>query len=106
MSDKSESARVVKVVIFGEEHSIRSSDESEFVMEVADYVDKKMRDIATKNKNLSPNKIAMLTALNIAGELFDLKRKNENSLSDVENRTKNILELLDSRLSPSGTDIS
>jgi cell division protein ZapA len=106
MSDKSENTGVIKVVIFGEEHSIRSSDDSEYVTVVADYVDKKMRDIATKNKNLSPNKIAMLAALNIAGELFDLRKKSENSLSDVEIRTKNILELLDSKLSPSGTDIS
>ena len=75
MPDISDKDQVAKVVIFGEEYTVRSSDDTEYVLNVAEYVDKKMREIAAKNKSMSPNKIAILTALNLAGELFDLKRK-------------------------------
>ncbi len=99
MPDISDKNQVAKVVIFGEEYSVRSSDDHEYVLSVAEYVDKKMRDIAAKNKSMSPNKIAILTALNLAGELFDIKRKSGDDLSEVDSRAKNILEMLDKKLS-------
>jgi len=99
MPNISDKDRIARVVIFGEEYSVRSSDDAEYVMNIADYVDKKMREIAAKNKSMSPNKIAILTALNLAGELFDLKRKSGDDLSEVDTRAKNILEMLDKKLS-------
>ena len=99
MPDISDKDQMAKVVIFGEEYTVRSSDDTEYVINVADYVDKKMREIAAKNNNMSPNKIAILTALNLAGELFDLKRKSGDDLSEVDSRAKNILEMLDKKLS-------
>lgn len=99
MPDISDKDQVAKVVIFGEEYTVRSSDDTEYVLNVAEYVDKKMREIAAKNNSMSPNKIAILTALNLAGELFDLKRKSGEDLSEVDSRAKNILEMLDKKLS-------
>lgn len=99
MPDISDKDQVAKVVIFGEEYTVRSSDDTEYVLNVAEYVDKKMREIAAKNNSMSPNKIAILTALNLAGELFDLKRKSGEDLSEVDSRAKNIIEMLDKKLS-------
>ena len=99
MPDISDKDQVAKVVIFGEEYSVRSTDDTEYVLNVAEYVDKKMRDIAANNKSMSPNKIAILTALNLAGELFDIKRKSGDDLSEVDSRAKNILDMLDKKLS-------
>jgi len=99
MPDISDKDQVAKVVIFGEEYTVRSTDDTEYVLNVAEYVDKKMREIAAKNNSMSPNKIAILTALNLAGELFDLKRKSGEDLSEVDSRAKNILEMLDKKLS-------
>lgn len=99
MPDISDKDQVATVVIFGEEYSVRSSDDTEYILNVADYVDKKMREIAAKNKSMSPNKIAILAALNLAGELFDIKRKSGDDLSEVDTRAKSILEMLDKKLS-------
>lgn len=99
MPDISDKDQVAKVVIFGEEYAVRSSDDTEYVLNVAEYVDKKMREIAAKNNSMSPNKIAILTALNLAGELFDLQRKSGDDLSEVDSRAKSILEMLDKKLS-------
>jgi cell division protein ZapA len=95
MPDINDKTQVVKVVIFGEEYSIKGTDDPEYIFGVADYLDKKMHDIASKNKNMPPNRIAVLTALNLAGELFDCRRKSTDNLSDVENRAKIILDMLD-----------
>jgi len=104
MPEISDKTRIVKVVIFGGEYSVRSSDDTEFILSAAEYVDKKMREIAVKNKSMSPNRIAILAALNLAGELFDLKRKSGQDLSEIDSRAKSILELLDKKLSFETTD--
>jgi cell division protein ZapA len=104
MPNISDKKQTVKVIIFGEEYPILGSADPEYILRVADYVDKKMREIASKSKNKSPDKLAILTALNIAGELIDLEDNKTDSLTQVEDRAKNILELLDSRLSESSAD--
>ncbi len=98
MSGLSEKIQTVKVVILGEEYPIRGSAEPEFILRVAEYVDRKMRDIASKSKNRSPEKLAVLAALNIAGELLELEAQRSDKISSVENRAKTILELLESKL--------
>jgi cell division protein ZapA len=95
ISDKNET---VRVMIFGEEYPIRGVANPEYILRVADYVDKKMREIASVSKYKSLDKLAILTALNIAGELIDLEEGNSSRLMNVEDRAKNILELIDSRL--------
>lgn len=98
MPDVSDREQVVKVVIFGEEYPIRGCADKEHILRVADYVDKKMREVALRSRNKSPKRISVLTALNLAGELFDLKDESQSDLAKVENKTKNFLELLDSAL--------
>jgi cell division protein ZapA len=102
MTSLSDNKRAVKVVIFGEEYPIRGFADPEYILRVADYVDRKMREIASKSKYKSLDKLAILTALNIAGELFDLEEQKVSSLSQVEDRAKNILELIDSKLPGEG----
>jgi cell division protein ZapA len=99
MADISNKEQKVRVSIFGEEYSVIGHADREYILRVADLVDRKMREIAMASKNKSPNRIAVLTALNLAGELLEIKEKTESDLSKVENRAKNILELLDSKLS-------
>jgi cell division protein ZapA len=98
MSDISEKDKVIKVAIFGEEYPIRGYANKDHILRVAECVDRKMREIALKSKNRSANKIAVLTALNLADELIDLKDKGASDLTEVENRAKNILEILDNAL--------
>jgi len=98
MSGLSEKIQTVKVVILGEEYPIRGSAEPEYILRVASYVDKKMREIASKSKNRSPEKVAVLAALNIAGELLDLEEQRADKISSVESRAKTILDMLDSKL--------
>jgi cell division protein ZapA len=63
----------VRVVIFGNEYTIRGEANADYIRELARYVDGKMQEIA-RNANLSiPLKVGILAAINLADEVFRLR---------------------------------
>jgi len=63
----------IRVKIFGDEYSIRGDVDSETTRKIAEYVDAKMIEIYEKGVSKDKLKIAILSALNIAGQLFEYK---------------------------------
>lgn len=90
--------QTVTVNIFGEEYPIRGEADTEYIMQVASYLDGKMREVAEKNSNKSPAKVAILAALNITDELFQVRRAASVEVKKLEDRTQTILDWLDSKL--------
>ena len=76
MSAKEKVNRVT-VRIANDEYIIKGSAESGHIEKVASYVDLQMKQFYMKNAQLSPTKIAVLTALNIADELLRLQEDYE-----------------------------
>lgn len=70
-------SRVVYVDIHGHRYPIRSGLDPEYVAELAAFVDDRMRLAARESQSGDTLKIAVLTALNIADELF-------RALNDVQ----------------------
>jgi cell division protein ZapA len=63
----------VRVIIFGNEYTIRGEANADYIRELAHYVDGKMREIS-KNANLNiPLKVSILAAINLADEVFRLR---------------------------------
>ena len=58
---------------------------AEKVLKLAAIVDKKMRTVAKGNSNLSPVKVAVLVALNIADEYAKLEADYNELLELLEN---------------------
>lgn len=91
---------LIRLKIFGEEYTVKSKAGEVYLQEIADYVDKNMREIA---ENLPSNKstirIAMLAAMNITDELFTLKEKHENLQKQFEERTDELTLLIDKAIS-------
>ncbi len=85
----------VKVSIWGMEYALRSDADPKHVHEIAAYVDQKMRNLSDNSNVKSQIKIAVLSALNIADELFRLKAKHEKLLNEIENASDEISENLD-----------
>jgi len=71
------SSESVRVVIFGAEYSIKGDVDTETTRQVARYVNSKMSEVHETMASRDDIKIAVLSALNIAGELFELKDKQE-----------------------------
>jgi len=64
----------VTVEIFGETYALKGDIEPERVVKLAALVDKNMKIVAKANLRLSPAKIAVLAALNIADEYLRLEQ--------------------------------
>lgn len=62
-----------KVKILDEPHTIVSDKPESEVMEIAAYVDDHIKQILKSMKNPKIEKAAMLAALNVTEELFELK---------------------------------
>src|SRR6188508_3146748 len=69
---------VVHVDIFGSQYTIKKgSEDPEYIVRVAAYVDQKMREINEKLPVASIAKVAVLTSLNLADELFKEKESRQ-----------------------------
>jgi len=77
------------------EYAIRSSDDREQILKAAEYVDRKLREIDEFKKELSEDRKAILTALDIAGDYFQLIKEKEVLLAEINNRSKRLLQHLD-----------
>ena len=82
-----------KVEIFGMNYLLKGEKDAEYMQEIASYVDKKMRDIQQATDLISPLKIAILAALNIADELHKLAAGEKDGIDTVV--TKKAIELID-----------
>ena len=63
------STQKIRVNIFGSEYVLKASENEEYIINIAKYVDEKMRLIDKSNAINSKSKVAILAALNIAEEL-------------------------------------
>ncbi|MDD8030512.1 MAG: cell division protein ZapA [Acidobacteriota bacterium] len=73
--------KIIEIEVFGNKYRICvKGDESEkYIGQLAAYVDRKMREVSVKSRSSDVAKIAVLTALNIADELF----VSENSIDQL-----------------------
>jgi cell division protein ZapA len=72
---KNKRSTVVK--IFGHEYRIRSDEDEQTVQRIARYVDEKMQEMARRAQTPDPLGVAVLAALNIAGEYFPMREQRE-----------------------------
>lgn len=69
----------VTVKINGIEYVVTGDEEEKKMLEVASYVDKKIKELTSLNSKLNPTYAAVLCALNTSNELFKYKDEYEQS---------------------------
>jgi len=84
----------VEVEIFGQKYLIRGDEDPAYIRQLAEFVDSKMREVHGKLQLSTPGKIAVLAALNITHELFNIRKEMEEQESLIENKTEKLLELI------------
>jgi cell division protein ZapA len=92
---------VVQVQIFGHNYTIRGEADQEYILGVAAYVDRKMREITDKLPVASLSKVAILASLNIADELFKERAQREGRDHLLESRAAQLSAALDDILQDS-----
>lgn len=89
--------KLTRVEIFGTGYSLKGDENQEYMEELSIYVDKRMREIAERSALVSTAKVAVLTALRIADELYQLKRAKGGAKPDgsTEKRIRKLIEMID-----------
>lgn len=92
---KEEAMQSVKVEIYNQVYNIRFDGDKEYIVRLAEYVDNKMREIASGTLTVDSLKVAILAALHIADELHQLKSILEQNDSQLAIRSAECAEMLD-----------
>ena len=79
------------VNIFGSEYNIKADRDGEYVLKVAEVVDKKMREISAQYRQPTPVRTAVLACLNLVDESF---RKNEAEIEWTRRQVGLLIEKL------------
>jgi len=84
----------VRVEIFDQAYNLRGSD-PDYILKLADYVDSKMRAVASATNTIDTVRLAVLAALNIADEYHLLKKKQDGGATDYQKRAHQLVHALD-----------
>ena len=87
----------IRVEIYDESYNLRGSDPA-YIQRLAELVDAKMRAVAQHTATVDSLRVAVLAALNIADDYYQLRRKFEGIESDYTSRAGHLGRALDSAL--------
>jgi cell division protein ZapA len=86
---------VIPISIQGQQYPIRTSLPPEYVLQLAMFVDEKMRAAAESTPSGDSLRLAVLAALNIADELFRCRDATDQRNGQLAERTEELERLLD-----------
>jgi len=79
------------VEIFGHQYTLKGEADETYARELATFVDRKMNEMAGHTKGVHPTKLAILAAINISHELFQLKNRQQEKEASLGEKTKDII---------------
>jgi cell division protein ZapA len=86
---------IISVEIHGQRYPIRSTLDQEYVARLASYVDEKMRAAAVSTPTGDLLRLAVLTALNVADELFRCRDGTRVGNGELAERAGELERLVD-----------
>jgi cell division protein ZapA len=93
--------RRVDVEILGQRYAIRSDAPPDYVRQLVRYVETRVKEIRGDAPGQDPTKVLVLTALDIADELFRLREETGKGDIDITARLGALIKLLDAAVPPS-----
>src|SRR6201988_2275787 len=88
-------SRTIKVEIYDQAYTVRSDGDPEYLKQLAEYVDQRMREISSGTLTVDSRKVAILAALYIADELHQLRKAHEQADDQLATRSVECSEMLD-----------
>ncbi len=92
---QAETEQTVRVEIYNQTYSIRSDGDNDYIQRLAEYVDRKMREISSGTFTVDSLKVAILAALHIADEFHQLQASQHQSDMQLASRSAECAEMLD-----------
>ncbi|MCL6636788.1 MAG: cell division protein ZapA [Alicyclobacillus sp.] len=78
----------VRIVIGGVEYTVRGPVPAEHLRAVAELVNGVMQQVATAHPALDARRVAVLTALNLADELYRLRKEYQELMELLDEKTQ------------------
>lgn len=88
----------MEVEIYGQRYTLLGDADEQYVRRLAKYVDEHMRAVASGLKTATPSKLAVLTAVNIAHQLFLAERLRVENEADVERRMLSLMQSIEEQI--------
>lgn len=88
----------MKIEIFDQSYNVQADGNEEYLTELAEYVDSKMREVAEATRMADSLKVAVLAALNVADEMFRTREKNARLEGPIRERVEKCLGMVDTAL--------
>lgn len=87
--------RSVKVSVAGQELAVRTSAKPAYLQELASFVTAKIEEARMSGRRVTTQSLAILAAMNIADELYQLRESQKQLKQQVKERSERILRYLD-----------
>ena len=84
----------VRLEILGREYTIKSDEGEERVKKIGEYVNRKIQEIGEGAKAISTLNVAILVALNIANDYFELLEKQNELTRTVQDKSGRLIEMI------------
>lgn len=88
----------ISVNILGNDYIIQSDEDSDKVYKLADYVNKKVKEIDDNVNGLSERRKLILVALNIANDYFQILKEKDELINDIRQRSNALINNIDSTI--------
>ena len=86
--------RSVTVQIAGARYALKTEEDDRWVKQVAAFVDSKMRDVQKHTRTVVTQAVAVLTALQIAEDLFNERRETGDLRKKIREKSQSLLDVL------------
>ena len=86
--------RSVTVQVAGHKYTLRTDDDDRLVKSLAAHVDAKFREIQRASRSPDTQAVAILTALQVAEELFQARQEAADLKKRVREKTRTLLDYL------------
>ena len=90
---------ITTVSIFGKDYPIASDQNPEYVQRLAEFVDRKMNEIANGGDSLTSSRVAVLACLNIADDLMRTKNEKDQFIRLMEGRIAKVSRMVEEKIS-------
>ena len=86
--------RSVTVQIAGVKYALKTEEDDRWVKQVAAFVDGKIREVQKHTRTVDTQAVAVLSALQIAEELFNERRQTVELRKKIREKSQSLLDAL------------
>ena len=92
----------VRITIRGREYTVRGDDNAGQMQALAVDLDRRMSEMAERTRSFDEYTIAMMTALNLASELHQLKAQVASRLDELDRDAASVAAMIEAALPAEG----